>query len=95
MGKAIAGAVGVSVTMLGIGVVLGFITMVALNGFGERTGARIMLVIAAGFFAVHYAVVSSVARGLLPEAEKPRARTIGIVLTAVPAMPVLGTLLLF
>ena len=81
--------------MLGIGLVVGFMTMVALNGFGERTGARIMMVIAALYFAAYFAVVSRVARAVLPEAERPHARTIGGVLTALPALPVFGLLLMF
>ena len=95
MGKAIAGAVGVSAVLLGFGVVLAFMSMIALNGFGERAGARIMLVIAAGFYAVYFVLVSRTARGLLPDSEKPRGRTIGAVLTLVPALPTFGLLLMF
>ena len=94
MGKAIAGAVGVSAVLLGFGVVLAFITLIALNGFGERAGARIMMVIAAGFYAAYFFIVSRTARGLLPDAEKARGRTIGAVLTLAPALPTFGLLLM-
>jgi hypothetical protein len=95
MVKAIGGALVVSMLMLGGGLVLAFVTMLALNGFSERSGARIMMVIAAMFFAVHFAVTTRVAKGLLPEGEREKGRTIGAALTALPALPVFGILLSF
>jgi hypothetical protein len=95
MSKAIAGAIGVSVALLGIGLVGMFITMVILNGFSERTGVRIMMVLAAVFFAVHFLVTSRVAKALLPDGKKAKGRTIGAVVTAIPAVAAFGTLLTF
>jgi len=85
MGKQIGLGILVSVPLLAVGAFATFITMVALNGFSEREGAHIMMVIAAGFFTMHFFVVSSVAK----------SRRIGGVITAVPALPVFGLLAMF
>lgn len=82
MGKSIGLGVLVSVVLLGVGVMGAFITMVVLNGFSEREGGRIMMVLAAIFFAAHFFIVSKVAK----------SRAIAGVLTALPALPVFAFL---
>ncbi|MBL8957377.1 MAG: hypothetical protein JNK82_41775 [Myxococcaceae bacterium] len=72
----------VSMALLGFGAIVSFIAMVALNGFSEREGARIMMGVAALFFAAHFFIVSAVAK----------SRRVGGVITAVPAVPVFGLL---
>ncbi len=85
MVKQIGLGVAVSLALLAFGVIVAFITMVALNGFSEHEGARIMMVIAAGFFTVHFFIVSAVAK----------SRKIGGVITVVPALPLFALLAMF
>ena len=92
MGKAIAGAVGVSVLMLALGGFVAFFGMVAMNGFSERTATKVFGVLALGFYAVHFLVTSAVARALLPPERKASGRMIGAVVTGLPALPTFALL---